>query len=61
MNAFSTWRSGAFKTVFQEVDDTIQATNQKIEEHQQKIAGRKDVNCTKSGKVINKQGLRNLF
>jgi DNA polymerase III alpha subunit (gram-positive type) len=27
MNAFSTWRSGVFKTVFQEIEVTVQATN----------------------------------
>jgi hypothetical protein len=54
MNAFSTWRSGVFKTVFEEVEATVQETNQKIEEHANKVGTRKDVNCTKSGKVLNK-------
>jgi len=33
-NAFSNWRAGTFKTVFSTIEETINETNQKIEDHE---------------------------
>lgn len=60
-NAFSIWRSGAFSMVSTTIEEVDSQTQHVIEEHQNKKAVFKEVNQERSGKLIQKNNLRNLL
>ena len=60
-NAFSTWRSGAFKMAVEEIQGTTDVVNEKLEKHSEVVRKRKDANIVKALKVMGNQNMRNMF
>ena len=60
-NAFSVWRSGAFSTVTQVIEEVDSETQRMVEEHQDKKALFKEVNEARSERHIVKHNIRNIF